>query len=122
MLRTRKSAQIRPKFRDKDLSSTLANPRHRVEQFNRRDVLLEPTLDFCTHPLHRLLKIVQMAQLFTEHESMVREEPANDGLLQQLALGPQPTACQFCEGCRIGFTGEERFQDSASRGTTNICH
>ena len=120
MLRTGKAPQIAPKLLDQDLGGAPTDPQQRIEQFERRCVLLEALLDFCAHALHGLLQIIQMAQLPGEHEGVMGREVADDSLLQQCPLRAQPTTGEFCEGGGIGFAGQEGCEDGAGGDPSDI--
>ncbi len=89
MVGTGESLEIGAEFGDEDLRRPPADPRHRIEQGDRGLVLLEALRDLGAHPLHRLLQIVEVVQVFGDQEGMMGRKSPCHGPCQQIPLHPQ---------------------------------
>lgn len=114
--------QINQKLSHHDLGCALADAGHAVEQLYRHPFVLQPLLDFGADSLHRLVQIVEVAQLLDDHEGVMRCKPADHHLRQLVALGPQPPARKIRQQRPIGFTCHQRIQDRACGDPTDISH
>ena len=88
MLGAREAAQVRANFGQEDLRGAAPDAGHGIRQVDLSLVFLEPRGDLGADPVHSLLQVVQVAQVLGDHEGVVRTEPPDDRLGQQVALGP----------------------------------
>lgn len=122
VLGIREAAQIGPELGEQHLGGARAAARHRVEQRDRRQILPQARGDRGADPLHRLLQVVEMAQVLGEQEGVVVGEAPHDRAGQFRPLGPQAAARQIGESGRVGRPGEQRLQDGARRDAAYVGH